>query len=79
MGQLLRGFYSSNNQYNIYWTKYGRLSKYLFLSSSYPKTQLLVPEQRELPMKTYTTICLLCKYISGFPVEQQVLGKLLEW
>ena len=43
------GVLSPNNQYNIYWSKYDRLSKYLFLSSSYPKTQLLVPEQQELP------------------------------
>jgi len=79
LGHVLWGFLSPNNQYNIYWTKYSRLSKYLFLSSSYPKTQLLVPEQWELPIETYTTDRPLCRYKSSFLVEQQVLGKLLEW
>ena len=44
------GVFSPNNQYNIYWSKHSCLSKYLFLSSSYPKSQLLVPQQRELPI-----------------------------
>jgi len=30
-----------NRQYNIYWTKYNRLSKMLFLYMSYPKSQPL--------------------------------------
>jgi len=63
------GVFSPIDQYNIYWTKHGRLSKYLFLSSSYPKTQLLVPEQRELPIVTYTTTRLLYKSESSFLVE----------
>jgi len=33
------GVLNPNNQYKIYWVKYSRLSKKLFLSSSYPKTQ----------------------------------------
>jgi len=46
---MLRGFLVPIINTTLYWTKYSRLSKYLFLSSSYPKTQLLVPVQRELP------------------------------
>jgi len=37
------GVRNPNNQYNISWTKYGRLSNDLFLSSSYPKTKPLAP------------------------------------
>ena len=37
------GVLNPNDQYNIYWTMYDRLSNDLCLSSSYPKTQPLAP------------------------------------
>jgi len=73
------GVLNPNNQYNIYWTRNSRLSKYLFLSSFYPKTQALAPALQELPFDNGSTGRLLDRGKSRFPVEQPILPKLFSW
>jgi len=72
------GVLNHNDQYNIYSIKYSHLSKYLFLSSSYPKTQPLAPPLQELPICNVTTRRLLDRCKLHLAIEQPLLRILLE-
>jgi len=73
------GVLSPNNQYNIYWTKYDRLSQDLFLSSSYPKTQPLALYSKCALNQMSSTTRFLSIGRSNFPFMQPLLGPLFEW
>jgi len=73
------GVLNPNTQYNIYWIKYSRLSKKLFLSSSYPKTQPLAPALQERPPETGTTAHPRDRCRFHLSVKRPLLRILLEW
>jgi len=75
----ITGVLNPNNQYNIYWIKYGHLSKISFLSSSYPQTQPLVPSSKSAPNQISSTVLLPHIGRLNFPLVQPLFCPLLEW
>jgi len=63
------GVLNPNNQYNIYWIKYNCLSKKLFLSWSYPRTEPLAPALQEQPIYICTKALCPGIYRLHFPIE----------
>ena len=60
-------------------SKYNRLSINLFLSSSYPKTQPLVPSNKSDANQIFSTTHLPRLGKLNLPFVEPLLGPLLEW